>query len=266
MRGYGDKRHGVQPAQEQVGRGRESMSTNKRGRLARVLAGIITIPLMACLLGALTLQALGLRVGQASAFYAGPTDMRPVPTLLPDGREALPGTTITIWFLDGPRFFPADTTFAREMSRGQTEDGKLAYYIAFDEAGFNRYLTYWFLPPGDELNQSLEGLRDPRVDLTPGGLVLNADVNVGGVWKRAGLVYTLDENAPQLHFIGIEFDGQLIGAVPGSFLDDRVGKALERVANRALRELTFIDGTGAHLTINRIAIDEDQAVVLATEQ
>jgi len=230
------------------------------------MAWVVMIPLGACLLGAVAIEALGLRVSPANTVYASGGDNRPVPTVLPETREALPGTTITIWFLDGPRFFSAEETFAREMTRGKTADGKLAYRIAFDEAGFNQYLTYWFLPPGDELNQAFKGLRDPRVDLRQGGLTLLADAQIGGKWQPVGLLYDLDESATQLKFVGIEFQGNVVTTLPGSFMDDQAGATLEGLANRALRELTFIDYSGAHLTISQIAIDEDSASVLATEQ
>ncbi len=239
---------------------------NTNGRLFRILAWVVMVPLAVCLLGALLLEALGLRIGPTSAYGQNLSiGNEPVPTLLPGSSQPLPGTTITIWFLRGPRFFSADTIFARQLTRGTTADGKLAYYIEFDEAGFNQYMHYWFLPPGDELKQYVDGLENPRIDLSPGGLTLLADVQVGGQWKTAGLVYQLDASQRQLNFRGIEFEGSLISTVPDSVLDERVGSALERLANRALRELTFIDSTGAHLTISQITLDDDQAVVLATE-
>jgi len=237
---------------------------NKKGRVFRVMAWVGLIPLLACLLGGLALAALGLRVEDARSAYASGSRYEPVPTLLPDGYEALDGTTITIWFLDGPRFFSAEETFARELARGKTDDGRLAYRIEFDEAGFNQYLRYWFLPPGDEMNQAFEGLRDPRVDLRRGGLTLLADAQVGGQWQPVGLLYNLDDTATQLNFVGIEYQGNVVTTLPGSFMDDQAGATLEGLANRALRELTFIDESGTTLMIRQIAIEDDQAVVLAT--
>src|SRR5262245_27859468 len=124
---------------------------NQQGRIFRVVGWIITIPVAACLLGALALEAMGLRVTDARAALGVADNSRPIPALESDGKEALPGTTITIWFLKKPRYFGAETIFAQEFSRGKTESGELAYYLKFDEEGFNQYMHYWFLPPGDEL-------------------------------------------------------------------------------------------------------------------
>jgi hypothetical protein len=231
------------------------------------LAWALMISLSICLLASISLDQMGLRVGSAQAYFARP---RPtpaaIPALEPGSIEPLPGTTIIIWFLKRPRFFSADTIFANDLSRGRAPDGRLAYHIAFDEAGFNRYMSYWFFPTDQDLEQIVKGVRSPHIDLLPGGLTLYADLQVGPEWKQAGLLYELDGSGTQLNFRGIQFAGETLTAQPDSLIDHNVGQILERLANRALRELTFIDDSGAHLAIQRIVIGDDSAEVLAVAQ
>jgi hypothetical protein len=127
-------------------------------------------------------------------------------------------------------------------------------------------MLYWFMPSNEDLKEIYEDIQNPRIDLTTGGLVLYVDLKVGSEWKPAGLIYELDEGGTQLNFRGISMDGGVVTNLPGSLLDDKVGGIIERLSNRALRELTFIDEqTGKHLTIKQIYIEDDRAEVLAVE-
>lgn len=245
----------------------QPLTAPQKTPLLRLLGWLFLGSIALCIVGGLTLNAMGLRVGSESDYRQGQAAASlPVPTLIPASREALPGTTVAIWFLNGPTFFPSETIFAAELWRGQTADGQLAYYIAFDEAGFNQYMTYWFLPGNDDLKDVWEEIRDPRIDLLPGGLVLYADLKMGSEWKPLGLLYELDESGTQLGFRGFTLDGKTITAVPDSLLDSKVGSLLERLSNRALRELVFIDEvSGKRLTIRQIYVDDDRAEVLAVE-
>jgi hypothetical protein len=239
--------------------------TKSGSPLLRGVAWALIIGLGGCLLASISADAAGLRVGSASAYLQQPRRAAAPPEPLADGSaEPLPGTTITVWFLKGPRFFSADTIFADDLSRGRTQDGELAYHIQFSEEGFNQYMSYWFFPSDEDLKPIVEGIRDPHIDLTPGGLTLYADVKIGDAWKPAGLLYELDENATLLKFRALQIDGTAVTTLPDSFLDKDVGGTIERLANHALSDLAFIDDqTGEHLSIHQIYIDDDKAEVLA---
>jgi len=240
-------------------------STRPGRPLLRGIAWTLIIVLGGCLLASISADAAGLRVGSAASAYLDTArDSRPIEPLAEGSAKPLSGAKITVWFLKGPRFFSAGKIFADDLSRGLTQDGQLAYHIQFSEEGFNQYMAYWFFPTDEDLSQIVDGLRSPHIDLTPGGLTLYADVNIAGEWKPTGLFYELDESATQLSFRGIEVDGMAVTTLPDSFLDKDVGGTIERLANHALSDLTFIDAaTSAHLTIHQIYIDDDKAEVLA---
>lgn len=236
-----------------------------RSPFLRIFAWALIIGLGGCLLASISADVAGLRIGSAAHYLAQPRALSVPPEPLVDGTTSpLDGATITVWFLKGPRFFSAETIFATDLTRGYTTGGDLAYHIAFDEAGFNQYMSYWFFPTDEDLKHIVDGIRDPHIDFQPGGLTLNAQVRIGSKWKPASLLYELDDTATQLRFRGIRIDGTAITTLPDSFLDKDVGGTIERLANHALSDLTFIDAdTGQHLTIHEIYIDDDHAEVLA---
>src|SRR5215470_8706154 len=116
----------------------ETPSQNKKRSLSGFL-GVLLLILLACMLVIpLGFSLMGGRIQSAASYLANRrVESIPVPTLDPQTKESMPGTTIDIWFLHGPRYFSGDTIFAQEISRGVTADGQRAIYIDFDEKGLN---------------------------------------------------------------------------------------------------------------------------------
>jgi hypothetical protein len=164
---------------------------------------------------------------------------------------------VDIWFLSQPTAFSASETFARRLERGRTDDGTLAYYIEFDQAGINAYLNYWF---GRYVAQE-KRVREVSLDLKPGGAIVYADVNLEVGWQRVGAVFMLDASGRQLILAGVDMDGRLYSAPPDGQIASLVAQ-LESEGNRALRELTFVDPAG-RLTIQSISLGEDRVQILA---
>ena len=193
----------------------------------------------------------------APADEAAPAAAAPAGSGAPSGSGSLDQVVVDIWFLSQPTTFSASDTSARRLERGRVEEGTLAYYIEFDQAGINTYLNTWF---GRYVAQE-KRVRNVSLDLKPGGAVVYAEVNLEVGWKRVGAVFMLDGSGRQLMLAGVDMDGRLYSTPPDGQIASLVAQ-LESESNRALRELTFVDPAG-RLTIRQISIDEDRVQILA---
>ncbi len=171
--------------------------------------------------------------------------------------EPLDAVLVDVWFLSGPTTFYAEDIYAERLERGRVKDGKVAYYIEFDQVGINACLGHWF---GAYVAQE-ERVRNAWIDLQPGGAVVYADVNLELGWQRVGAVFMLDASGRQLVLVGVDIDGRLYSTPPAGSIADLVAQ-LEAETNRALRELIFLDSAG-QLTIQRISISQDRVQILA---
>ncbi|MBN1313010.1 MAG: hypothetical protein JXB30_16480 [Anaerolineae bacterium] len=174
----------------------------------------------------------------------------------PGTPEPLTSVVVDIWFLNEPMAFPSETVFASRLERGQMSDGRPAYFIEFDEAGLNQYLNYWFGKWASEHAQ----LRDTRVKLLPGGLIIYGEINLGVRWQQVGVTFHLDDSGRQLAFTGVDVDGEFLTSPPVGPIAQGI-EALEAEGNRALREVRFIDPEG-ELAIQQVVLLEDTAQVL----
>jgi hypothetical protein len=175
----------------------------------------------------------------------------------PGGPQTLDAVTVDLWFLAQPRTVPSDQLGADRLERGQTEAGATAYYIEFDEAGANAQLDRWF----GEYVAAQSRLRDPAIDLKPGGAIVYADVDLELGWQRVGAVLMVDATGRQIQVVGVDIGGRLYSTPP----DGQIAEMVQRVeseANRALRELAFVDDAG-QLIIRAISVDETRAQILA---
>jgi hypothetical protein len=175
----------------------------------------------------------------------------------PDGPQALEAVTVDLWYLAQPQTLTFDQVGAERLERGKTESGETAYYIEFDEDSANAHLMEWF---GDYIEQQSR-LRDPWIDLKPGGAVVYADVDLEIGWQRVGAVLMVDGTGQQIQVVGVDVDGRLYSTPPGGQIAE-LAKRVESEANRALRELAFLDPAG-QLAIQKISVTEDRAQILA---
>lgn len=174
------------------------------------------------------------------------------------GPVALEAVTVDIYFLSQPRTFYADEIFAKRLEK-DTQNDQTVYYVEFDEEGANQYLNYWFGQYVDY--QYMDRVKNPWVDLKPGGAIIYADVNLELGWKRVGAVFTLETTGRQLSLAGVDLDGKLYSTPPDGQIAQLVGQ-LESEANRALSDLTFLDPTG-QLKLQVISLDENSVKLLA---
>jgi hypothetical protein len=240
-----------------------------------ILAALVVLVVIASVPAALALRLAGFRsqgttvdVLEKSGAAAAATIAWPATSaagqetgagVLPDASDSpsMDAVTVDLWFLAQPRTLPLDQLSAERWERGETEAGSPAYFIEFDERSANVQLAQWF---GETIAQQSR-LRNPWIDLRPGGAVIYADVNLEIGWKRVGAVLMVDGSGRQMQLIGVDIDGRLYSTPP----DGQIAELIQRVeseANRALRELTFIDPAG-ELRIQVISVSEDQIQLLA---
>ncbi|MBN1430180.1 MAG: hypothetical protein JXB07_17555 [Anaerolineae bacterium] len=239
-----------------------TQSTAKPTLVSRVIYAGFWVVLVVVLV--LALRTLGFQSqGETEAYlnnqavqYIRPTITWPV-TGSPDQAAPLSSITGDIWFLDQPRVFFAETIFAGRLERGTIANGQSVYYIEFDEAGVNQYLTYWF---GEWADQNAR-LRDAHVDLIPDGVIIYGDLNLGMHWQQVGATFHLDESKRQFTFTGVDVDGEFLTSPPIGPIAQGID-ALEAEGNRALREFRFIDSEGS-LFFQQIVVLEDLVQIIA---
>jgi hypothetical protein len=215
--------------------------------------------LMACLALALIFPLLvGVRMRDTASFFSAMQQDQPIPTLPPDASQSIAGVSLGEWFLDEPWYFSADTFFTEEALFGTTDDGTRAYFFAWDEAGFNEYLAYWFT---DTVLEDFPDFSNPWLSLRPGAIIVSVDQQIGDGVQRLGFIYELDETRQQFAFSGVDLGDNMLVAQEGSFLDGR-GLLLQNLANRTLRELVLYDDDGAEYFIDEIYLDDEVAQVL----
>ena len=173
------------------------------------------------------------------------------------GPQPLEEVVVDVWFLGQPETFAASEVYAERLERGSLEDEPVAYFIEYDEAGLNTYLETWF---GAYAASQLP-LRNPWIDLKPGGAVVYAEVNLEVGWQEVGAVFTLDENGRQFVLNGLDVDGRFYSLPPQGEVAN-LAYQLETEGNRALQDLTFIDPAGL-LTVQSINLSEDSVQILA---
>jgi hypothetical protein len=227
----------------------------RKFRLLTVLGWV----LMACLAVALLFPLLGVRVQDTASFFSGAQQADPIPALLPESSQSIDGVLLGEWFLDEPWYFSSDTFFTEEALLGTTADGTQAYYFAWNEAGFNEYLAYWFT---DTVLEGFPDFSNPWLSLRPGAIIVSVDQQIGDEVQRLGFIYELSETRTQVAFSGVDLGDNMLVAQEGSFLDGR-GLMLESLANRTLRELVLYDDQGTEYTIDEIYLDDELAQVIA---
>jgi hypothetical protein len=227
------------------------------------LLSVLTWGILGCLLIGLIAPLAGIRIQSTDSYLSGrASKVKPVGTVEADSASVLEGMTVAIWFLEGPTYVAAEQLSADEVLQGTMDDGKLAYNIRYSEEGFNNYLYYWY---EQLVKEQIPELTNPYVDVRPGTMMIYADALVGETTQRVGLIYEMNEMGTQVAFRGIEMDGQVILLEDGSFLDKQ-GLVVERLANRALSELVFLDPSGAALVVHQIALEDESVQVVALEK
>jgi hypothetical protein len=98
--------------------------------------------------------------------------------------------------------------------------------------------------------------RNPAIDLRPGGAVIYADVNVGGLaWQRVGVVTRLDNSRTLLQVAGIDING---GLYDYTTLPPEISTRVDEIAtlgNNVLRQLAVQAG-GTNYNLSEIIIDD----------
>lgn len=104
--------------------------------------------------------------------------------------------------------------------------------------------------------------RNPAIDLRPGGAVIYADVNVGGLaWQRVGVVMRLDNSRTYLQVAGIDING---GLYDYTTLPPEISARVDEIAtlgNDVLRQMAVQAG-GTNYSLSEIIIDDTTLTVI----
>ncbi len=135
---------------------------------------------------------------------------------------------------------------------GSSETGTRIARASFTEAG----LLALCAQQSPLCREGNDQYRSVQLDLRPGGAVIYADVNVGGlVWQRIGVVLQLDSTRTALQVAGIDINGGLYdySALPPELV--RAVDEIARVTNDILRQLA-VEAGGENYTLSEIVIDD----------
>lgn len=235
---------------------------NQHAKPHRISAiSVFTWVLLGCITAAFLVPLAGLRIQPASEAIAPRTEnVSAMPTL--QSPEPLTEMWVEAWFLRETTYMRTDQLGAESVTRGLSPEGKMAYHIAFTDAGFNSYLSYWF----QQLVQSqFPELDQPLIDTEPGRVLAWIELPWGDSRNRICMIYHLDESGTQFDFQGILVGSQFLTSYEGSLFDEH-GSFVEDLANRAIREVVMIDASGTELSIQQIIFTDDHIDILAVAQ
>lgn len=105
-------------------------------------------------------------------------------------------------------------------------------------------------------------IRNPRLDLRPGGAVVYVDVTLpelGSVSQTAGIVLRLDATRRQFEFAGVDLNGALYSVPPDSFGINI--SEMEARGNELLRTLSVQAG-GGYYTLSEVITDDSTLTVV----
>lgn len=151
------------------------------------------------------------------------------------------------------------TIHAERVEQAQTTSGTPAYYAEYDQAGANALANDLFIQyaPADVRQQ----VRNPRVELKQGAMIVYADANLEFGWQEIGLVIQLTNNGRQFEVAGIDLNGQLYSTPPQGYIADLM-QTIEVEGNRALNNTQIVTPSG-NLNIQQIYITEDTVQLIA---
>lgn len=148
---------------------------------------------------------------------------------------------------------------AERVEQAQTTSGTPAYYAEYNQAGANALATDLFTQyaPADVRQQ----VRNPRVELKQGAVIVYAEANLELGWQEVGLVMQLTNNGRQFEVAGIDINGQLYNTPPSGYISELM-QTIELEGNRALNNAQIVTPSG-NLNIQQIYITEDTLQLIA---
>jgi hypothetical protein len=147
---------------------------------------------------------------------------------------------------------------ASDLVTGSSESGQPIARASFTEAQLLAICAQQSMICREGNNQ----YRSVALDLRPGGAVVYADVNVGGLaWQRVGVVFQLDNTRTVLRVAGVDVNG---GLYDYNTLPSELGASVDEIArltNDILRRMAVQAG-GERYTLSEIIIDDTILTVI----
>ena len=147
-----------------------------------------------------------------------------------------------------------------DFTLGELPSGGQAAVATFSEAGLMELCRAQSALCSDQSPDPR--IRNPRIDLRPGGAVVYVDVTFpeyGGLTQTAGIVLTLDSTRRQFAFAGVDLNGSLYAVPPESF--GTTITEFETRGNELLRQLSVQAG-GGYYTLSEVIIDDQNLTVV----
>ncbi len=147
-----------------------------------------------------------------------------------------------------------------EFTVGESPTGGQAAVATFTEEGLMEICRAQSPICSD--NSPDPRIRNPRIDLRPGGVVVYVDVTLpqfGNITQNAGIVFSLDDSRRQFEFAGVDLGGGLFSVPPETF--GTTITELETRGNELLRDLSVQAGGGQY-TLSEVVIDESLLTIV----
>lgn len=147
-----------------------------------------------------------------------------------------------------------------DFTLGELPTGGQAAVATFSEAGLMEICRAQSALCSDQSPDPR--IRNPRIDLRPGGAVVYVDVTLpelGNITQTAGIVLRLDATRRQFEFAGVDLNGGLFAVPPESF--GTTISDFETRGNELLRQLSVQAGGGFY-TLSEVLIDDQNLTVV----
>lgn len=224
--------------------------------------GIGLIGLMGCLIvsgvGLLLFWPVIAGVGLQAVGFAPQGDINtvleqaaPAPTVVVQNPVSPPQAVVNLGSYGTQTL---DTASTANVVIGSSESGAPVAVVSYTEA----QLMALCVQRSPECANGNDQFRNTRIDLRPGGAVIYADVNLGGMWQTVGGVLQFDAASRRLDVAGVELGGLVYSAPPSSEITSLISR-FETTANDLIQQLSLQAG-GAQYRLDTIQFDEAQVM------
>jgi len=203
-------------------------------------------------------QVAGLnQVGDTAEVFA---EVTPAPTVVLVNPQTPPDVTLDLGDYGARQLDPNSGLY--QIAVGESGGGVVEQIAVatFTEAGLQEICRTQTQLCSD--NPPDPRIRNPRIDLRPGGAVIYADVTLpqlGNVTQNVGIVLRVDDSRRQFEFAGVDINGGLFN-LPAETFGTTISD-LERQGNELLREISVQAG-GGYYTLSEVSIDDTTLTVV----
>lgn len=207
------------------------------------------------------LAAAGFRSHSKTAdFLRDEVQAQPSPdwsALQPEGFGGVvqPAAVVSVQVDGQTAAIDASQLYAQRVEQVVSGSEVQAVFVEYDEAGANALLSQAMLQAPPEVTQRL---RNMRVDLKPGAVVVYGDANTPLGWQPVGAVLVFDAAGTRFEVAGVDIGGQLYAAPPDGYFGDLAAQ-LEAEGNRLLDTAVIQNG----LSVEQVYITETGLQIVA---